>query len=425
MQERKVLTKALAERFRRAGKKEKGRILTEFVEAAGYNRSYAAFLLRNHGRRVAVKPGVVLEGSAGRRCRKARARIYGPELRKPLKKVWEVMDFISGKRLAAALPEVVPRLVELGELKASEEVQRLLVRISAATIDRMLKPERQRHTLKGRARTKPGTLLNHQVPIRTFADWDEAKPGFVEMDLVGHDGGVACGEHCFTLDITDVATGWSLQCAVMNKAQTHVFTGIKALRRHLPFPLLGLDSDNGSEFINHQMKTYCQEEGIAFTRSRPYRKNDTCYVEQKNWSIVRRHAGYARYQGEGPCALLNALYALVADYVNFFMPSMKLKEKTRDGARVTRRYDTAATPYARVLRSKEVAPAIKRKLRARYARLNPAKLKRGIERIQRELAKHATRLSADQAAGMLREAAQRAASPSHPWRKRPAVAARA
>ncbi len=421
MKERKVVTKALAGQFRRGSKKEKGNVLDEFVAATGYNRSYAAWLLRNHGRRVEVRPGLLVESRVMRRPRKERARIYGHEVFMPLKQVWEIMDFISGKRLKAALPEVVPRLIALREVKVSKTVERLLVTMSAATIDRMLQPEREKHMLKGRARTKPGTLLKHQVPIRTFADWDEAKPGFLEMDLVAHDGGVGCGEHCFTLDMTDVATGWSLQRAVMNKAQAHVFTGIKTLRQQLPFPVLGLDSDNGSEFINHQLKTYCQDEHITFTRSRPYRKNDTCYVEQKNWSIVRRHAGYARYQGEGPCELLNTLYALLADYVNFFMPSMRLKEKTRDGARVIRRYDTAATPYARVLCNKDVAPATKRLLRMRYGNLNPAQLKRDIERTQRQLVKNATRLSAEQAAKMVREAAQRAASPSHPWRNHPAV----
>lgn len=422
MQERKVVTKALAEQYRRGRKKEKGRLLTEFVRATGHNRSYASWLLRNHGRRVEMKPGVIIEGRVMRRPRQERARTYGPEVFPPLKKVWEIMDCISGKRLSAAMPEVVPRLVQCRELKASKKVQRLLLSMSAATIDRMLKTEREKHTLKGRAHTKPGSLLKHQIPIRTFADWDEAKPGFLEMDLVAHDGGVACGDYCFTLDMTDVATGWSVQRAVMNKAQTHVFSGIQALRHHLPFPLLGLDSDNGSEFINHHLKGYCDDEHITFTRSRPYRKNDTCYVEQKNWSIVRRQVGYARYQGEGPCELLNTLYALLADYVNFFMPSMKLKEKTRDGARVTRRHDAPATPYVRVLRHTDIAPAVKRRLRTRYEGLNPAQLKRDIERVQRQLVKNAARLSAEQAAYLVREAAQRAASPGHPWRGRAVVA---
>lgn len=416
MQECKTVTKALAGQFRRARKKDKGRILSQFVEATGYNRSYAAWLLRHVGRRVEVKPGVVLEGRLGVRRRAPRTRTYEEDVVQALQTVWEILDCISSKRLVAALPEVVPRLVAQREIRLSKKVQRQLVTISAATVDRLLRDERRKHTLKGRSHTKPGTLLKHQVPIRTFADWDEATPGFFEMDLVGHEGGVSFGDYCFTLDMTDVATGWSEQYAVLNKAQTHVFEGLQQLRQRIPFALLGVDSDNGGEFINAPLLRYCQEEHLTFTRSRPYRKNDTCYVEQKNWSIVRRHAGYARYQGEQARAVLNELYAVLRDYVNFFMPSMKLMEKTRDGARVTRRYDKAKTPYRRVLESAHVPSAVKRRLRVRYETLNPAQLKRTLERLQRQLLKDASRLTADQIASMTSKAT-RAAAPTHPWRQ--------
>jgi hypothetical protein len=416
MQERKVVTKALAEQFRRARKKVKGQILDEFVEATEYTRSYAAWLLRNHGRRVEVRPGVVLEGQAGKRVRAPRPRRYGPPVVKALKQVWEILDYVNSKRLAAALPEVVPRLVAQRELKASKAVQRLLGQISPATIDRLLQDERNKHTLRGRHHTKPGTLLKHQVPVRTFADWEEARPGFFEMDLVGHDGGVGSGEFCFTLDMTDVATGWSEQRAVLGKAQTRVFDALHHLRGQIPFAVLGLDSDNGSEFINTQLVRYCHDEHLTFTRSRPYRKNDTCYVEQKNWSIVRRHAGYARYATEEACACLNELYAVLRDYVNFFMPSMKLKEKVRDGARVTRRYDKAQTPYRRVLASPQVSEAVKQKLRRRYAALNPAELKRRIDRLQRHLQTLAARSTASQAQTLATQAA-RTPAPNHPWRR--------
>ncbi|MBX7255141.1 MAG: transposase [Candidatus Hydrogenedentes bacterium] len=413
MQERRVVTKALAEQFRRAGKRDKGRMLDDFVKATGYNRSYAAGLLRNHGRRVQVKPGVAVEGSVHVvRLPKARKRTYGADVAAALKKIWEILDYIGSKRLVAALPEVVPRLVEFRELKLSKRVQRQLLEISPATVDRLLQPERQRHAIKGRCHTKPGTLLKHQIPIRTFSDWDDAKPGFVEMDLVGHDGGVAAGDYCFTLDMTDVATGWSEQYAALNKAQTHVFEGIQRLRERFPFPFLGVDSDNGSEFINRQLFDYCQSEDLAFTRSRPYRKNDTCYVEQKNWSIVRRFAGYARYQGERARNLLNELYAALSAYVNFFMPSVKLVEKTRDGAKVTRRYGKPKTPYQRVLESNDASHSTKQRLRVRYKKLNPAHLKRTIESLQRKLLKEATRLTAAQTQAL----AAHAPGPNHPWR---------
>lgn len=393
MKERQVVTKAMAQGYRRARKKRRGEILDEFVEATGYNRVYAAQLLRNHGKRVEVANGLVLEGSVrAKRNSRPRTRRYGPEVVKALKKVWKMMDYICGKRLAPMLPELVPRLVRQGELRVSRPVRDKLVQLSAATIDRLLEAERRKATLKGRSGTKPGTLLKHQVPVRTFADWDEMKPGFFEIDLVGHDGGSSHGEYCQVLNVTDVCTGWSEQIAVPTKAQCWVFEGLKEVRVRLPFAVLGFDSDNGGEFINHQLVKYCKGEKITFTRSRACKKNDNCYVEQKNWSIVRRFSGYARFEGDEACRLLNELYAVVRDYVNFFMPSMKLIEKVRDGARVTKRYDQAQTPYQRVLASPHVSGSVKRKLRKRYAALNPAALKREIERLQKKLAKLAVKL---------------------------------
>jgi len=387
MQERKAVTKGMAEQYRRASKGKKGQILEQFVMATGYDRHYAAWLLRHHGKRVEFTPGVVLEGTAARRRRPGRKRKYGDEVLQALKKVWEMLDYISGKRLAPALQEVVPRLVACRELRVKKSVQKKLLEMSPATIDRLLKPERGKHTIKGRATTKPGTLLKHQIPIRTFSDWDDAVPGFLEMDLVGHDGGKAEGDYCFTLDLTDVATGWTELAAVPNKAQIWVFEALQDLRRRLPFTVLGLDSDNGSEFINHHLSAYCDEQQITFTRSRPYRKNDNCYVEEKNWSIVRRYVGYARYDTPAARDLLNKLYLVLRDYTNFFLPSMKLKEKIRDGAKVCKRYDTAKTPYQRILDSTNVPKAVKERLRRRYAQLNPAALHRQIRNLQKQLDK--------------------------------------
>lgn len=391
MKERKVVTKAMCEQYRKARKKDKGRIVSQFVETTGYNRCYARWLLRNHGRRVEVKPGLIAQGDARPRVRPGRKPTYGAEVLEPLKKVWGILDYISGKRLAAALPEVVPRLIACKELRIKKAVERRLVAMSAATIDRLLKPERAKFNLKRRGCTKPGTLLKHQIPIRTFSDWDDARPGFMEIDLVGHDGGVAQGDHCFTLDVTDVDSGWSEQAAVLNKAQTGVFEAIQGIRRRLPFTVLGLDSDNGGEFINDQLKRYCLAEQITFTRSRPYRKNDNCYVEQKNWSIVRRFVGYPRYESVSACQALNALYAVLRDYVNFFLPSQKLKEKVRDGAHVLRRYHRAKTPYQRLMQSPHINHNSKRRLKARYETLNPAALHRQILKLQKSLTALTTR----------------------------------
>lgn len=393
MQERRTVTKALSEQYRRAKKGEKGSILNQFVESTGYDRHYAAWLLRHHGKRVEFKPGVVMEGTAKRRPRPGRKRTYGEEVVQALKKLWEMLDYISGKRLAPALREVVPRLVACGELRVKRSLQKQLMAMSPATIDRLLKPEREKHTIKSRARTKPGTLLKHQIPIRTFSDWNDQAPGFLEMDLVGHDGGNAEGDYCFTLDLTDVATGWTELAAVQNKAQTWVFEALQAIGNRLPFTVLGLDSDNGSEFINHHLLDYCKKQQITFTRSRPYRKNDNCYVEQKNWSVVRRYVGYARYDTPTSLQLLNELYLVLRDYVNFFLPSMKLKEKTRDGAKVIKRYHAAKTPYQRILDSNTVPRAAKERLRRRYEQLNPAALYRRITKLQKQLEKLSMRLN--------------------------------
>jgi hypothetical protein len=416
MDERKTVTKALAEQYRRGAKKDKGRLLDEFVQATGYNRVYAARLLRNFGVRREVAPGLVVEASHRGRWKGPRRRQYGPEVLKPLKKIWKIQDYPCGKRLAAALPEVLARLVAFGELRVSKGVQGKLQRISAATMDRLLKPERDKMALKHRGGTKPGTVLKSQIPVRTFADWNEQQPGFLEVDLVGHDGGCGYGEFCQTLNATDVATGWTEQRAVPTKAQRYVFEALQALRESLPFALRGLDSDNGGEFINHQLYEYCVQEEITFTRSRSNRKNDNCFVEQKNWSIVRRFVGYGRYESPEALACLNELYAALRDYVNFFQPSMKLVEKTRNGSRVTRRYDKPTTPYHRVLASPEVAPAVKRRLTRHYQTLNPAQLHRTIQRLQKKL----LTLTPRRSAALEHKRAQQAArvpKPNHPWRR--------
>ena len=385
MKERKVVTKALAEQYRRGSKGEKNRLLDQFCDATGYNRSYASRLLRNHGRQVKMNSGVIAEGDVRVRTRRVVKRTYDDEVVKALTKIWEIHDYISSKRLVAILPAVLERLLACRELKLKKTIQKKLLTISPATMDRVLKPAREKHAIKGRSCTKPGTLLKHQVPIRTYSDWDDLQPGFLEMDLVGHEGGKAEGDYCFTLDITDVATGWTELAAVPNKAQKWVFDALQDLRKRLPFTVLGLDSDNGSEFINHHMLRYCTEHQITFTRSRPYRKNDNCYVEQKNWSVVRRAVGYARYDTPQQCQLLNDLYRLLRDYNNFFMPSMKLVEKIRDGAKVRKRYDTPQTPFQRVLQSPTIPRAIKERLRRHYEQLNPAALHRQIRQIQKQL----------------------------------------
>lgn len=386
MQQRQAVVAKAASRYQRSRKKEKSVILSELVELTEYSRAYARRVLRQHGQRL--KPGKQsLVVDVRLRARRGRAPCYDEQVKAALIKIWKVMDYICGKRLQPALAEMVVVLERHNELRCDRPTREKLLRISAATIDRLLRPERRKYELRGRARTKPGTLLKHQIPIRTFAEWDEQQPGFAEIDLVGHDGGMAAGEYCQTLDLTDVATTWTETIAVRNKAQARVFEGLQKVRKNLPFPLLGLDSDNGSEFINDELLRYCKNERISFTRSRPYRKNDSCFVEQKNYSIVRRAVGYARYDTDEQCQLLNELYSYLRLYTNFFLPTMKLKSKERVGSRVKKKYDQALTPYQRVLQSRLVSKAKKERLRAKYAPLNPAALKRKIERVQQRLAK--------------------------------------
>lgn len=424
MTERKAVTKELARRYQKASKSEKGKILSELCALTGWSR--------RHARRAIDAVGSIEPPK--RRC--PPPRIYDEPVLEALRRIWRLAGGPCGKRLAPFLGEFVQALERHGEIDLAPQVRAKLERMSAATIDRVLASERKRLQVRGRHGTKPGTMLKHQIPIRTFAEWDDAQPGFCEVDLVGHDGGSTAGDYAQTLDLTDVRSGWTDMQAVLNKAQIHVHAALKDITQRLPFPLLGLDSDNGSEFINDELHRWCADNKITFTRTRPYRKNDNCFVEQKNWTHVRQQVGYARYEGPRAVALLNELYASLRLWVNFFAPQQRLISKTRNGARVTRRYDTAATPYQRLLASPSVSPAAKAKLRRHYHALNPAALSRQIGQVQRRLIRLAAQRSqssktipagiqaspaADPQGGQRPTSATRPKevkpSPDHPWRK--------
>lgn len=380
MNERKAVTKTLAVRYQKASKSEKKIILDEFCHLTSYNRCYATIVFKH-----ALADQLAKAESEDKRQARGAARIYDQQVLTVLRKVWMLMDCICGKRLAPILPEIV-RVLELhGELKLKPKVRQKLQQISAATIDRLLVEEKKQFLNGSRARTKPGTLLKSQIPIRTFAEWNEARPGFTEIDLVGHDGGNASGDFCYTLDLTDVASGWTETRAIRNKAQVWVVEELKLIENRLPFELLGIDSDNGSEFINAHLLRYCQERKLTFTRARSYRKNDNCFVEQKNYSVVRRAVGYARYDTETELKLLNQLYDYLRFYSNYFQPVMKLVSKERQGSQVKKKYDTARTPYQRLLESEHLKEEQKQKLKKEYQKLNPAELKREITKLQNEL----------------------------------------
>lgn len=380
MSERQAVTRQMAARYGKAGRTEKGAILTQLCALTRWSRRHARRTLMATA--LGKKPVV--------RSHRARSVTYGPEVKEPLTKVWAIMGTPCGKRMAPFMEEMICALIRHGELDLSDDVRDKLLTISAATIDRLLVLERKRLSLAGRSHTKPGSLLKSQIPIRTFAEWDDGRPGFCEVDLVAHDGGDASGDYCQTLTMTCVASGWTETAAVLNKAHRHVFAALKTLRSQLPFLLHGLDSDNGGEFINYALFDYCTDEKITFTRSRSYRKNDNCFVEQKNWSVVRTQVGYARYDTQVECDVLNALYGHLRLMTNFFAPQMKLLRKTRQGSRVTKKYSVAQAPYQRILASSDVSSATKAELRRLSLTLNPAQLQRDIAHCRDRLVQLAT-----------------------------------
>lgn len=362
---KRELLEAIWPRYLRASKADKTRILDEFVATTGYHRKHAIRLL---------KPGAKQQ----RKKKPGKSKVYQGEVVIALIKIWAICNQICSRRLHPFLPEMVSVLERHGELKLSEETKRLLLQMSRATMDRCLQSVRRR-TRRGLSTTKPGTLLKQAIPVRTFADWDDARPGFVEIDLVAHCGDSAHGEYLNTLNVVDVATGWSECLVLANRSQRQVSAAIERLRQRLPLPLLGIDSDNDSAFINHNLYRYCQREEITFTRSRPYKKNDQAHVEQKNWTAVRRLIGYDRYESEEALALFEAIYQDWRLYVNFFQPVLKLVDKHRVGSKVIKKYDTARTPYQRVLESPDVSEANKERLRQPYPTLNPVALRRRID----------------------------------------------
>jgi len=356
---------AVRRRYFSGSKKEKGRILDEFTKVAGCHRKAAIRLIRGNNQFKTNK-------------KRGRSRQYDAAVVGALRVVWEATDRLCSKRLHPFLPELLAVMRRHGDSTMTTEIEAKLCQISPATIDRLLRPYRRfggRHPF---TTTKPGSLLKNSIPIRTFTDWQEDCSGFLEVDLVSHCGESVEGFYLTTLSTVDVASGWSECIGVWGKGQWRVGGAIHKIRQRLPFPLLGLDSDNGSEFINQHLYNYCQREGITFTRSRSYKKNDSCHVEQKNWSVVRRLVGYDRYNSRTALEALNRIYDLTRLYVNFFQPVMKLVSKTRHGAKVHKVYDTAQTPYQRLLKTDRLTGTKRQELAATYHLINPATLLKQI-----------------------------------------------
>ena len=372
MATRKELIEGVGQRYRASNGKEKPKILEEFVRLTGYHRKHAIRVLNGS----ATKPAE----------RRPRERVYDEAVRQALIILWEAADRICSKRLKAAQPLLIVAMERHGHLALDADVRQRLLVMSTATIDRLLESVRREGCAGRRRRGAINSALRKSIPIRTFADWKDVKPGFFEIDFVEHCGGVAEGTFVHSLVLTDVASGWTECVALPAREQNLVIEGFAQVRAELPFPLQGINSDNDSAFINDTVVSFCQAHALQFTRSRPYRKNDQAWVEQKNGSVVRRLVGYGRLQGREATAALARLYAVTRLYVNFFQPSFKLISKTRKGSHVTKRYSAPATPCERLLASGCLDEARAAKLRQLCATLDPVALLQGIRMAQAELA---------------------------------------
>jgi len=368
IQSRKDYLEAIRNRYRRAGRKEKTIILGEFCATCGYNRKYAIRLLRKMPPSfIKRKPGPAF-------------RYEKEVLLLPLKRIWFATDQMCSKKLKAAIPLWLPFYE--GEYESLlPDVRQKLLAMSSATIDRLLKPLRALYK-KGRCSTKPGNLLKNQIPIKTH-NWDVTRPGYFEADTVAHCGNSMAGDFVFSLTFTDIFSGWTENRAVWGKGSQGVLRQIKNIEEKIAFPILGFDCDNGSEFLNHHLVRYFTDRPnapVQFTRSRPYKKNDNAFVEQKNWTHVRQLLGYDRFDNPELVPIINDLYLNEWSlFNNYFCPTLKLKEKQRINSRYIKKYESPQTPYQRLLDSKDVAAEAKITLERIYNSINPFKLKRKID----------------------------------------------
>jgi len=373
---KKELISTIKPRYLKSNKSEKSKILDEFCQNTGYNRKYVIKILQADYDNNRVK----IIG------RKPRKKIYTNEVILLAIKIWELLEYPCGQRLKGALSPMIDSLIRCDELKISDDLRNKLSTISTKTLDRRLKKERTLKRLnRNRGTTRHGSLLKSSIPIR-ITNWDTSKVGFMEMDTVAHNGGNPSGEFIYSLDMVEIYSSWTEQYAVMGKGETGVVKAVKTVQNELPFALLGLDSDSGSEFINWHMVKYCDKKNLFFTRSRPDRKNDNAYVEQKNNTHIRQRLGYGRYDTKEQLNIINDLYRNeLRLFDNFFRPVMKIKSKEKINNSVCKKtYDTAQTPYQRLLKSKQISKKKKQELTRIYLSLNPIKLKENInQKIQR------------------------------------------
>jgi hypothetical protein len=371
---RRELVRVIGERYQAANRDEKGKILDEFVATTGYHRKHAVRLL-------GCDPGNRNGPAPARRLRR-----YNDDVRDTLVVLWEASDRICGKRLKPMIPILVDAMERHGHLQLENSIRERLLRVSAATIDRLLATAHA----GARPRRRPSRALRRTVPVGTFADWSDPRPGFLEADLVAHCGESAAGSFVQTLVLTDISSGWTECIPLIVREQSLVVEALSRVQSWLPFPLRGFDTDNDSVFMNETVIDYCRQHGIELTRSRAYHKNDQAWVEQKNGAVVRRLVGYQRLAGIPAVEALAQLYGASRLFVNFFQPSFKLAAKERHGARVTKRYHPPAAPYQRLLESDSVATEIKCRLRSIFALLDPLRLLDQIRAAQEAVAQIAS-----------------------------------
>ncbi len=368
---KKELLDEVKPRYLKASKKEKGGILDEFCFNAGYNRKYAINILQAKCDYRRVK----------REGRKKRKAIYKSATMAIVVKIWEWLEYPCGQRLQPVLASTAEALERFKEIQLNDIIRNDLKTISSKTLDRRLKRERQVRKLnRNRGTTRHGSLLKSSIPIR-ITDWDTDQVGYLEMDTVDHNGGDPSGERVYSLDMTEIYSGWSEQVAVMGKSETGIVGAVELVKKNIPFKVLGFDSDTGSEFVNWHMVRYCDRNKIFFTRSRPDRKNDNAYVEQKNNTHIRQWLGYGRYDTIEQIKLINDLYRNeLRLFNNFFRPVMKIKSKEKINNSVCRKkYDAAKTPCQRLIDHQQITAAKKKELQTMYLSLNPADLKRKID----------------------------------------------
>lgn len=370
---RKEIVEALRGRYDQAKRPEKGRILTEFVQISGYHRKHAIRLLN---------------GKDETECKAAAApvgrRVYDEAVKSALIMIWEAADRICGKRLKAMVPTLIASMETWGHLSLESVVRERLLSVSAATIDRMLKPIRS--TAGGRRRRRSARKASKEVPIKTFSDWQDPDPGFLEIDFVVHGGGSMAGEYLHSFVATDVCSGWVEAVSLLAREQSLVIEGLKRMALQFPMPIQGIDADNDGAFINDTLVDYCKERSIAFTRSRAHQKNDQAWIEQKNGAVIRRMVGHDRLSGIVAGQALAQLLRVVCVYVNFFQPSFKLKERKREAGRVIRKYHRPVTPCERLLAHAKITDAIKESLRKQRDHLDPVELLHRIRQGQAALA---------------------------------------